>query len=58
MIKLEDVREGDVLQWKTINGIRKGCVKRNHKGILVIYVDDIHVFRITDIISAHSAIKL
>jgi hypothetical protein len=42
-------KKGDVLEWKTINGLCQGIVTESENGELIIRVDDHTAFRLEDI---------
>jgi hypothetical protein len=44
-------KKGDVLEWKTINGLCQGIVTESENGELIIRVDDHTAFRLKDISS-------
>jgi hypothetical protein len=41
---------GDILEWKTINGICRGIVTESEDGQLIIRVDDRTAFRLKDLL--------
>lgn len=45
------MEKGDILEWKTINGICRGVVTESENGQLIIKVDDRTAFRLEDISS-------
>ena len=43
------MKEGDILEWRTINGISRGRVTKSENGQLVCKVDDRTSFRLQDV---------
>ena len=48
------MKKGDILEWKTINGICRGIVIESENGQLIIRVDDKTAFLLKDISKSSS----
>lgn len=48
------MKKGDILEWKTINGICRGIVTESENGQLIIRVDDKTAFSLKDFSNSKS----
>ena len=48
------MKKGDILEWKTINGICRGIVTESENGQLIIRVDDKTAFLLKDFSNSKS----
>lgn len=48
------VKKGDILEWKTINGICRAIVTESENGELICHVDDKTSFQLKDVITSPS----
>lgn len=49
---------GEILEWKTINGICRGIVTESENGHLICKVDDKTAFPLKDILTSQSLKKI
>ena len=52
------MKKGDILEWKTINGICRGIVTERENGQLIIRVDDKTAFLLKDISLNSPSVKI
>ena len=48
------MKEGDILEWKSVNGISRGIVTKSENGQLICKVDDKTSFPLQDIFYSKS----